>query len=326
MKLLIIDGHKPEYFFNQVAERLRSRGHVVDVLPGLPADCAFYDAVLNIYLSRGLADITSAVSPNMNLYAFSMGTDAVTSAWTGTNWNKVRKIFVVNKHHEQFLHKTAPETMLKTELVGWYVQDDRLKVVERQVPNNTEPIRLLNIALHTHMKGLDNLIQMLMSLPDESLRRRVELHVVGDIYDPYLSFFCAFLRENADFTIVSHGNIPPHSLDGVVNSIQPHAYIAASQGEASGTTIMEALYKGIPAIVQEHPFTISPNTALGGKIVDGFFDQDVPISWYLTVTQLQDAIQKLSNPDSFNSRQAHEYAKQWELDRFCDRLLKGIQQ
>lgn len=326
MKILIIDAGRSEFFWSHVVREMATRGHLVSLVKQTPLDVGRYDVVLHVYLSGSLRDLTNAVGHGTPIVAFSMGTDAITNSFQGTDWSKVRKVLMVNKKHTELLHQQAPATKELTRQVGWFINDKEIAVQTDRPAVVEGSIRLLNAAAgHYYSKGLDNLLQMILSLP-EDLRKRIELNVVGDPGEAYLSYFTAFLRDQADFPIIAHGDVPPSKMDSFVNSVNPHATITASQGEASGTTIMESLYKGIPALVQEHPFAVSvENKPSDGKIIDGFFEADAPIKWWLTVGELEKQLRSLVDP-SPTAAELHEYAKaRWTLKAFTDKVLKQLE-
>jgi hypothetical protein len=200
-----------------------------------------------------------------------MGTDMLVGSWRGTDWRGVAVALIPNQEHLEIMQKEAPE--IPAQLTTWSADDTKLRKKLRAKPEldssgKIKNLALLNVALHQYSKGLDNLVQMLADAGDVVDLTSLTLHVIGSVgpyqdYNQYLNYFLGWYTQpdphtnaapRSGFQTIFHGKMHPQQIDSVVESIQPHAYIHGSQGETGPVVAMEALIKGFPIFMQDHPF------------------------------------------------------------------------
>lgn len=267
LKILVLDFHRPEFFSESIVRELRTLGHSVALVSQIPRDIANVDVILCLYLSEQLRDLSHLLC-TVPVVALAMGTDVLVKSWEGTNWQTIDKVLVCNSEHLDILKKAAPAA--NTRLTSWFADESKLLTKDRTFPkivnNKVSNLSLCNIALHQYSKGLDNVVQMLADAGDVVELSSFTLHVIGSVgpyqdYNQYLYYWLSWFTQSQDgndplcgFKVIYHGAIHPKAIDSVVESIQPHGYIHGSQGECGATVAMEALIKGLPVFMQDHPF------------------------------------------------------------------------
>lgn len=320
-KILLIEPHRPNFFWTYVATELGKRGHEVVISQTLPIDAANFDIIFKVYLDESTAHISRSVG-SIPVVAFAMGTDIIQNAFKNINFKNIKRVIIFNNEHETILKRSVK--FAPTRVINWFANDPGLHYKERTKPEivdgKIKNLRLLNTALHTYLKGLDNLVQMLNDCTNVDLET-CTLHVIGPIGEVYLSYylqdFCLGQPTEgkpakAKFRTEFHGEIKPGAVDSYVESIDPHFTVMASQGEMGATTVMESLFKGIPPIVLEHPF------------IDGAY-KGAPIYRYNTASELNTALLTATTEERlpYLSPGLNQYAKKnFTLASFCDKLEK----
>lgn len=263
--ILILDPHRPEFFWEPIANALtKLPGYAVRIAKAPPFDLYKYDAIVNVYLNELLRDLSHNLT-STPLIGICMGTDAAVKSYEGVNSRNVSAVVAFNDNHVNLLKPDFKFS--KVVKMTWPANDEKLYYKSRKPltveDNQPTTLRLLNIALHQYSKGLDNLMQQLMDISVD-FPHKIELHVIGSMgpfrdYNQYLNYYVQWLNaekvDRAKFELVYHGEQHPYKIDDYIESIAPNAYITASQGEQGATTVAEGLIKGFSVFALEHPFT-----------------------------------------------------------------------
>lgn len=336
--ILIIDPHRPEFFWEPISIHLANMsGWVVDICKDLPLDHHHYDVILCVYMSDQLRNIVNN-SARMKIIGISMGTDVCVNAYKGVDSRRLTAAIAFNNHHENMLKKELPFTKIKR--LVWPCDDTRLIYKERALPAEpTESIRLLNIALHQYSKGLDNLLQMLEDAASDFVIKP-ELYCIGSMgpfldYNQYLNYYAQwFTSEKAkNFKFMFQGESHPKQIDHLIESINPHAYITASQGEQGATTVAEALCKGLKVFVQDHPFAdglyldFVKKDDKGNTWLDYEAASKCGLYFYNTASELKIQLRRAFDSDKYESSIYREYGlKSFGMSIFIKQLIEVIKE
>lgn len=346
MKILMIDPHRPEFFHARVCRELRARGHEVCLSRAIPLDILAFDVIVCVYADKmaGELSFTNATVP---LVVVGMGTDLIVGSFRQINFSGVDVLLTFNPEHIELLAR-ATSNEARTLLGTWSAYDKGLKFRSRpqldRKNGRLSGLRLLNSALHVYSKGLDNLVQNIQAL-DRSVIDvdSLELHVIGPVYsmdnNAYLSYYLQwFATHVSDFKLFFHGEQHPDAIDSYIESIDPHAYITASQGECGATTVAEGLIKGLPVFVQDHPFavgiyrdTVVTDKASKMSMVDYNLAAKNGLFMYNTAADLSKAIDRAfpSSEDEtlFTSDTARAYGlKNFSFDKMIDSYERAIKE
>lgn len=325
LRILIVDEHRPQFFWSYVAEGLMRRGHRVVLSKILPIDVFAFDVIIKVYLNQTTSDIVNNIA-KVPVVASAMGTDVISGAFRAIDYKRVASVLCYNSEHKQLITNHAP--LAKVDLIDWFAVNDKLSFADRPAPEieagKIKNLVLVSNALHSYPKGLDNLVQMLEDCTTVDLST-CTLHVIGPIIDPYLSFFLQdfclgqprpFRPPRASYRTEFHGEIHPNQLDTYIESLRPNFFVMSSQGEMGATTVMESMFKGVKAIVQEHPF------------IDGVY-ADAPIYRYATASGLSKALWNAATEQrlSHSSHGLRKYAQErFTLEKFVENVERILRE
>lgn len=311
MKVLIIDPHRPEFFWHPIAKALgEQKGMYVTLMRTVPLDIGKYDIVVNVYVNDVLRELAERLAATP-IVAISMGTDALHGAGAQVNSRQVARVIGFNRHHCEMLKQQMPYT--KVVQTQWPADDTRLTVQDRPEVKEGEKLRIVFPAMHTYMKGLDNLVQMLSSTDAKEM---IELHVFGPVLDPYLSYWVQSFKDShlAAMPFTFYGELPPPRLEHEIGLVSPHAYIQSSQGEAGATTVSEGLLKGLPVLVQEHSF------------IQGMYEGQPGVLQYWDATSLRDRLQEIKQGTVESQASIIEAADKYRLKHFVEYLASVLKE
>lgn len=173
MKLLFIDPNPnpiaDEYFWKPVVEYLNSHGHYAVLTKTIAVDSAKFDVIIGVYLAQHLNDITANLA-TLPVIGVGMGTDTISGAVAQVKTEKLAGIITFNKEHAQMIKEARPNVNVAVQ--DWFATESKLEYKARPYPHpKDQPIRIVNIALHRYMKGLDNIMQMLFEMSPDILQR-----------------------------------------------------------------------------------------------------------------------------------------------------------